>query len=169
MVKISATLKVERKGDAAKHLAKLRKELAGPKMVKVGFPAGKVAGDLITIAFWNHEGTNRAKGDVFMRNGKVGISGPIPARPFITVAMFKGRGEVKALLRKEARAIVDGKLTMSAALPTIGMVGQDLIQVQIGSNMGPPNSGMTIALKGSSKTLVDQGRMFQSVTWAIDK
>lgn len=165
---ITLTMKIERKGDGAKRIAAIRKALAGPKMVKVGFPAGKVAGDLITIAFWNHEGTNRAKGDVFMRNGKFGISGPTPARPFITRAMFHGRNELRAMMRAEAKAIVEGKLTMAAALPRLGMKGQDLIQAQIGSNMGPRNSAMTVALKGSSRTLIDQGRLFQSVTWDCD-
>jgi hypothetical protein len=45
----------------------------------------------------------------------------------------------------------------------------DLLQAQIASNMGPPNKPMTIYLKGSSKTLIDSGRMMQSVTWAIDE
>lgn len=168
---ITLTVKIERKGNAAKRIAAIRKALAGPKMVKVGFPAGKVAGDLITIAFWNHEGTSRAKGDVFYRNGKVGISGPTPARPFITRAMFHGRIELRAMMRAEAKAILrsDNPKPIRYALQRLGMKGQDLIQAQIGSNMGPPNSAMTIALKGSSRTLIDQGRMFQSVTWALDE
>jgi len=171
MVSITTRLKVEHKGvDLMRRLRKVKFSLTNdPKKVKVGFPAGKAPGDLISIAYWNHEGTNRAKGDVFMRNGKTGISGPIPPRPFITVAMFKGRRVIKMALYAETKALFDGKSDLKKSMTRLGMAGQDLIQVQIGSGMGPANSPMTIFLKGSSKTLVDNGRMFQSVTWDFDK
>lgn len=170
-MRIVPTLKVERKKDGRGTIKKIEAALRGPSKVKVGFPAGKVAGDLVTIAFWNHEGTNRAKGDVFFKNGKLGFSGPIPPRPFITVAMFKGRGEIKAMIRAEAKRLVfaGNAAPMRYALERIGMMGASLIQDQIGSNMGPPNSPMTVELKGSSATLIDSGRMRQSVTWVLDK
>lgn len=171
MPSVSVSVKIERKGaDLEKRLKQIKDALAkGPTKVKVGFPAGKAPGDVIAYAFYNHEGTNRAKGDVFFKNGKFGISGPIPPRPFITVAMFKGRGAIRMHLRAEAKAIFNGKADLKASLTRVGMLGQDLIQTQIGSNMGPANSPMTIELKGSSKTLVDSGRMLGSVTWDFDK
>jgi len=162
-------MKVERKGDASKTFKNIIQSTKGPTKVKVGFPSGKAPGDLISIAYWNHEGTNRAKGDVFMRNGKIGISGPIPPRPFITVAMYKGRRQIRYFLSATAKAMLQGKADLKTGLTKLGMTGQDMIQVQIGSNMGPANSGMTIHLKGSSRTLADSGRMFQSVTWDFDK
>ncbi len=168
---ISVTVKVERRGvDLEKRLKQIREALTkGPQKVKVGFPAGKAPGDVIAYAFYNHEGTNRAKGDVFFKGGKFGISGPIPPRPFITVAMFKGRGRIRAHLRAEFKAILAGKVDLKASLTRGGMLGQDLIQMQIGSNMGPANSPMTIELKGSSRTLIDSGRMLGSVTWDYDR
>ena len=162
-------MKGERKGDASKTFKEILKATKGPTKVKVGFPSGKAPGDLISIAYWNHEGTDRAKGDVFMRNDKVGISGPIPPRPFITVAMYKGRRQIRYFLGATAKAMLQGKADLKTGLTKLGMTGQDMIQVQIGSGMGPANSPMTIYLKGSSKTLVDNGRMFQSVTWDLDK
>lgn len=140
-----------------------------PPLVKVGFPAGKVAGDLISIAYWNHEGTSRAKGDVFFKNGKFGMSGPIPPRPFIQVAMYAGQGEIRTFIRAEAKAIMQGKGDIRRSLERIGIMGAQLIEDQIGSNMAPANSPMTIELKGSSATLIDTGRMRQSVTWKIDE
>lgn len=162
-------MKVERKGDASKTFKNIIQSTKGPTKVKVGFPSGKAPGDLISIAYWNHEGTNRAKGDVFMRNGKIGISGPIPPRPFITVAMYKGRRQIRYFLSATAKAMLQGKADLKTGLTKLGMTGQDMIQIQIGSNMGPANSPMTIYLKGSSGTLRDSGRMFQSVTWDFDK
>lgn len=166
MFRVSVAIAKKGDGERLKKIINAMKEPS--PMVKVGFPAGKVSGDVVTIAYWNHEGTNRAKGDVFFRNGKVGISGPIPPRPFITIAMFKHRAQFRSFMRAQAKAIVEGKTTFAQALPKLGMMGQDAIQTTITSGVGPPNSPMTIALKGSSKTLVDQGRMLQSVTWALD-
>lgn len=166
MFRVTVDIRKSGEGDRLKKLiTALSKH---PPMVKVGFPAGKVAGDLVSIAYWNHEGTSRASGDVFFRNGKVGISGPIPPRPFITIAMFKHKAEFVGWMRAQAKQILKGATTIDAALPKLGMMGQDAIQTTITSGVGPPNSPMTIALKGSSKTLVDTGRMVQSVTWALD-
>lgn len=166
MFRISLT--VSTNGDGARFKKIIRSMKEPSPMVKVGFPAGKVAGDVVTIAYWNHEGTNRAKGDVFFRNGKVGISGPIPPRPFITIAMFKHMAQFRTFMRVQAKAVIEGKATFAQALPKLGALGQDAIQATISSGVGPPNSPMTIALKGSSKTLVYQGRMLESVTWALD-
>lgn len=169
MVSIRAKLTVSRKGDLSKRLKQLEKDLKGPLGVKVGFPAGAAPGDLISIAYWNHEGTNRAKGDVFFANGQFGISGPIPPRPFITQAMWKGRGEIKALMKSQAIKIFNGNATLSASLPVLGLKGQDVIQKTISSGSFKPNSAMTVYLKGSSKPLIDTSRMLGGVTWKIDK
>lgn len=167
MIQITTTL--EKSGDLKGRLQKILSGLKGPTKVKVGFPAGKVAGDLISIAYWNHEGTSRAKGDVFFRNGKFGISGPIPPRPFLTFAMMKGKGQIRAFVRQEAKALIKGDAQVRQSLERIGDMGARLIQAQIGSSMGPANSPMTVALKGSSATLIDTGRMLQAVTWKVDE
>ena len=150
------TVQAERKGDAKAMLERVLREFAKAKgneaKVKVGFPKGKSAGDIIAIAVYNHEGTSRG----------------IPPRPFITKAFFKARGELKTFLRAEAHGILTGKVTLAQALPRLGIWGQQQIQDQIGSNMPPKNAVSTIRQKGSSKTLIDTGRMRQSVTWAIE-
>jgi hypothetical protein len=165
---IRATVSVQRNGEFEKRLEQIVKNAKGPASVKVGLPAGKVSPSVIQIGFWNHEGTNRAKGDVFFRNGKVGISGPIPARPFITVAMFKGRGQIRAQLRNIAKKVVEGKALLPQEMELLGQFGADLIKDQISSGMGPPNSAMTVALKGSAQTLNDTGRLVASVTHEVE-
>ena len=170
MIQITADVKTLESSGFKRALEALRLiAKKAPPLVKVGFPAGKVAGDLISIAYWNHEGTSRAKGDVFFRNGKFGISGPIPPRPFIQVAMYAGQGEIRTFIRAEAKAIMQRKGDIRRSLERLEIMGAQLIEDQIGSNMGPVNSPMTIALKGSSATLIDTGRMRQSVTWKIDE
>lgn len=165
---ISVSITTKEKGDLGKHIAKMLKAANGPKAVKVGFPAGASPGDVIDIAFWNHYGTSRAKGDVFFRNGMVGISGPIPARPFISVAMWQSRGEIRARMREGAKAVFNGKADLSQVLNKLGVLGSSKIQETVRGGSFAPNSPMTIQLKGSSKPLIDNGRMLAAVTWKLD-
>jgi hypothetical protein len=164
---IVTTVTVRQKGDINKKLDDIIKQLEGPKRVKVGLPAGKAPGDVIDIGFWNHEGTNRKKGDVFFSHGQFGISGPIPRRPFITVAMFRGRSQIRAAIRSVAKAAISGKTPLKTGLEKVGMLGADLIRKTIDGGGFAPNSGMTVKLKGSSKPLVDTGRLRASVTHEV--
>lgn len=152
---------IQRRGDAQSLLRRILGQFIASRNagqnVKVGFPAGRSASDLIAIAFYNHEGT-----------GGGGWGGPIPPRPFITRAMHQGRSELRTFMRAEARNIILGRITVEQSLMRLGIWGQRAIQDQIGSNMAPANSSATVALKGSNRTLVDTGRLRSSVTWTID-
>jgi hypothetical protein len=50
----------------------------------------------------------------------------------------------------------------------LGIFGADLIKAQIGASMGPPNSAMTVALKGSAQTLNDTGRLVASIKHEVE-
>lgn len=152
MVAIRAKVTLRRRGDLRGHIQKIEKAVAGPTKVKVGLPAGASPADLVQIAVWNHYGTSRG----------------IPPRPFITVAMFKGRGEIRANLRKVAYQVTVNGRPMTPELQKLGAFGAGKIQDQIASNMPPPNAASTIAQKGSSGTLIDTGRLRQSITWQLD-
>lgn len=152
MVAIRTKVTVRRRGDLRGHIMKVEKALDGPTKVKVGLPAGKSPADVLSIAVWNHFGTSRG----------------IPSRPFITAAMFKGRGQIRMSLRKVAYDVTVNAKPLTPSLQKLGQFGVDLIQAQIASNMPPPNAASTVAQKGSSRTLIDTGRMRQSMTWALD-
>lgn len=149
MIRITTT--VTSKGDFREKLEKIEQAFKGRKAVKVGFPAGKSKGDVVAVAVYNHNGTSRG----------------IPPRPFITMAMFKGRPKLREKLRNEAKKIVNGQQSVEKALPVIGLLGEGMIKKQIRSNMPPPNKASTLRRKKSTKTLIDTGRMMQSVTWEI--
>lgn len=149
---IRAKVTHRHRGDLRGHVLKIEKALAGPKKVKVGLPAGKADKDLVSIAVWNHFGTSRG----------------IPPRPFITVAMFKSRGEIRANLRRVAYSVTVNGKPLTPELQKLGAFGAGKIQDQIASNMPPPNAPSTIRQKGSSTTLIDSGRMRQSITWELD-
>jgi hypothetical protein len=153
MVTLRTKVTLRRRGNLANHLAKIEKGVQGPKAVKVGFPKGKADADVVSIAIWNHFGRPRG----------------IPARPFITIAMFKNRRQIRAALRKIAEGTVQTGTPLATQMPKLGALGTGMIQDQIAANTPPPNAPSTIRQKGSSRTLIDTGRMRQSVTWEIDK
>lgn len=153
MVQIRTKVTLRRRGNLANHIAKIEKAVEGPKAVKVGFPKGKADDDVVSIAIWNHFGTSRG----------------IPARPFITIAMFKNRRQIRAALRKIAEGTVQNGMPLAVQMPKLGALGAGKIQDQIAANTPPPNAPSTIRQKGSTATLIDTGRMRQSVTWEIDK
>lgn len=139
-------------GNIAKQLA------GGPKTVKVGFPAGAVGSDIVQRAIWNHYGTRGG------RSGG-GWGGPIPARPFLSIAMRSNRKKYQNLMSSAAHSIFTGSGTPKEMLSKLGILAQGDIQAEITSLDSPPNSPVTIKLKGSSNPLIASGEMRSRVTW----
>ena len=159
---LSVSVKVKRRGDAGAWLAGFEKRTKGPHAVKAGFPAGSPV-DIVQIAIWNHFGT---AGRTPRRGG---WGGPIPSRPFITVAVFRHRREIRAMLRRLYQDIIEGRTTAEHGLRLVGQYGVSIIQETIARGLPPANSELTIKLKGSGKnTLNNEGRMRGSVGWAYD-
>ncbi|MBX4889775.1 hypothetical protein [Rhizobium bangladeshense] len=155
------TIGVKRKAVGSVY-ANLGKSLKGPKQVKVGFPAGEADQDNINKAVWNEFGT---------RGGASGggWGGPIPERPFMRNALRDNRGKYRDALRSSAAKILTGKTQLRTVLSKLGILAQGDVQGEITSLMSPPNSPVTVALKGSSKPLIDSGEMRGAVTYKVDQ
>ena len=133
----------------------------GPKRVKVGFPAGEASSDIIMRAIWNHYGTaGGASGG--------GWGGPIPPRPFLLNSVRKNRSKYLTAMRSSAAQIIRGRSSLSEVLTKLGIVGQGDVQQEITDLRTPPNSPVTIRLKGSSNPLIDTGEMRSKVTCKVD-
>lgn len=126
----------------------------GPTRVKVGFPAGTANVDK---AIWNEFGT---------RGG--GWGGPIPERPFMRNAMRDNGRKYEDAMKSSVAALLSSKTTIKVVLSKLGVMASGDIQKEITALKSPPNSPVTIALKGSSNPLIDTGEMRASVTWKID-
>lgn len=112
--------------------------------VKVGYQvgSGRVDGvDILDIAIWNHFGTQN-----------------IPARPFMHDAAINYADMIGAAMAHVATKVQLGAATADVALATIGQMHQDQIAETIRSGNFTPNAPSTIARKGSSVPLVDEGR-----------
>ncbi len=134
----------------------------GPSKVKVGFPAGASDGMNISKAVWQEFGT---------RGGASGggWGGPIPERPFMRNTMRNNSGKYRSALRAEAPLILRGDRTMTVTLKKLGIVAEQDVKSEITSLSSPPNSPVTIAIKGSSNPLIDTGEMRAAVTHKLDE
>ena len=123
---------------------RMLKELAD-KEVRIGFQHGKATeengADVCDVAAWNELGTER-----------------MPSRPFLRKSVDENESKINAFLQSKKKDLVRG---VSAE--------QDLIQEKITDGDFAPNAEATIRQKGSSKPLIDSGRMRQSVNYVIQK
>lgn len=130
----------------------LPSSIKGPRRVKVGFPAGAADGGNISKAVWNEFGT---------RGGASGggWGGPIPERPFMRNAVRGSQGKWRDALKTSAAKILRGDTNTHVVMLKLGIQAVGDIQKEITSLASPPNSPVTIALKGSSNPLIDTGEM----------
>jgi HK97 gp10 family phage protein len=91
----------------------------------------------------------------------------IPERSFIRTAFDENIGQIENIAADQYGKIIDGDIAIRQGLGIIGQVITALIQRKIQEIRFPPNSPATIAMKGSSKPLIDFGQMVKSVTYAI--
>ena len=121
--------------------------------VRIGFQRGDVVDengvDLCDIAMWNELGTSRS-----------------PARPFIRQTVDHHESEITAMLTRQKAALLNGS-GAKEILNRIGLEVKDLMQTEIITGEFVPNAPSTIRKKGSSRPLVDTGRMRQSVNYVI--
>jgi hypothetical protein len=142
-------------------LRKILPPKRGKAIVKVGFPSGSASADNVAKAVYNEFGT---------RGGASGggWGGPIPERPFMRNTMRNNRGKYKNALTVSARKILDGTAQVDGVLRLLGNDTVGDIQEEIVSLSSPPNSPVTVAMKGSSNPLVDTGEMVGGVTFKVE-
>lgn len=91
----------------------------------------------------------------------------IPERSFIRSAFDENLSLIESFVEKQYGKIIDGTSTTDQALGTIGKVIESMVKTKIRQIQFPPNAKRTIALKGSSKPLIDFGNMISAVRYVI--
>ena len=123
--------------------------------VRVGFQAGEAqeedGTDICEVAAYNELGTEH-----------------IPARPFLRKSVDENANKINSFMKAKVRDLTQG-VSGEQVLKEIGIFQKDFIQEKITSGGFAPNADSTIAKKGSSKPLIDTGRMRQSVNYVIQK
>ena len=125
-------------------------------VVDVGIQSDAGAGEdgtpIAAYAAWNELGT---------------ADGHVPERPFMRSTFDETVGQLNALAGRLIGGVMDGKIAPRQAASLLGEQHETDIKRKIGSGVPPPNHPMTIKAKGSSKTLIDDGTMRQSVRYEI--
>lgn len=133
---------------------RMLKEIAD-KEVRIGFQHGKATEedgtDVCDVAAWNELGTVN-----------------MPSRPFLRKSVDENEGKINSFLQSKMKDLVRG-VSAEQVLKEIGIFQKDLIQEKITEGSFTPNAESTVRQKGSSKPLIDSGRMRQSVNYVIQK
>lgn len=133
---------------------RMLKEIAD-KEVRIGFQHGKATEedgtDVCDVAAWNEFGTVN-----------------MPSRPFLRKSVDENEGKINSFLQSKMKDLVRG-VSAEQVLKEIGIFQKDLIQEKITEGSFAPNAESTVRQKGSSKPLIDSGRMRQSVNYVIQK
>lgn len=124
--------------------------------VKVGLPRG--AGEY-------PDGTSVILVGIIHEFGAPGAG--IPMRSFLRAGIAEADAEIRSLIRKVAKAALDGRIQEIQALELLGTRAVSIVQRKIVSGPFEPNDPRTIARKGSSSPLQDTGLLKQSITYEV--
>jgi len=135
--------------------------------VKVGVTedvGGQTIGSatLAQIGAWNELGV---LGPPMSQNG--GGKWFIPPRPFIRGFVDGKREQIAKTLEKLANLVTGGKLKADVAMARLGEYGQSGVKSYIRAGDFTPNADSTIAKKGSSKPLIQNGTLRNSIRYQI--
>lgn len=92
----------------------------------------------------------------------------IPERSFIRSTFDAQRAKYGAILKKLLPRVLEGKLDVVAMFDLIGQqIVSDINHKVRVEGVPPPLKPATIARKGSSRALIDTGRMLAALTWTV--
>lgn len=143
------TIKVKDHG-----LAELRQAMIGlhRAVVEVGIQ-GKQGQDLLMKASVNEFGSD---------------DGHTPERSFLRSTLHENRDKYAGALKRLARKVAKGDLTMQAGLDLFGQAVVRDVQRRIRSGIDPVNARATIAKKGSATPLIDSSQMINSIRHVVN-
>lgn len=148
-------------GEIARVVSELRKVRGA--VVKVG-----VLGEDANIVRTSRTGGSMTLGEIAQVNEFGSRDGRIPARPFMRNTWDALKPELRALQRRTLERIAAGTMGVEQGLGLIGEWFAGAVKKTITAGVPPPNAPRTIALKGSSKPLIDTGQLRQSITHVVE-
>ena len=146
-------------------------QTGGDKMAKFLKEAGKGGIGAVHLGFIESgtydDGTKISQVAADNEFGTEKTSGPVvPERPFFRQAIV----EIKKTSHRVIIRNMDRRRMVinERAGKILGAWMQGVLQESIYDLREPPNSPVTIAMKGSSNPLIDTGTMVTAVTWRLD-
>ena len=122
----------------------------------------------VEVAVGILEGSTNREGTSIAYYGAVNEYGiDVPERSFMRSSFDENLSKIQNDMNQQAGLVITGQSTVKAALSAIGMKHTDRVKRKIGSNIQPPNHPETIRRKKSSRTLIDNGDMINSVHYIV--
>lgn len=91
----------------------------------------------------------------------------IPQRSFLRETFAKKQNEVKKKSAQAAAGFVKGRLSLARALDNLGQWAAAQVKASIAAGIMPENAPSTVKQKGSSKPLVNTGRLLNAITHKV--
>jgi hypothetical protein len=93
----------------------------------------------------------------------------IPARPFMRHTADEQEAKLQQYARRLIGPMLDGKMSVDAVLSAVGMWYQSAMRrtIRNSKSWATPNAPATIALKGSSTPLIDDGVLVATIDYEI--
>lgn len=99
---------------------------------------------------------------------RAGTTIKIPERSFLRSAIDENRRRIVRFVDQQAiNLIVKQSQGIKRTLRLLGLFGVKLVKEKIVKGPFVPNAPATIRKKGSSKPLIDKGRLFGSITFKV--
>ena len=96
--------------------------------------------------------------------------GNTPARRWLTKGIEDNGMAVQAAMAATARAILDQRVSKQTAVDNLGADVADIVRAHVNSANFPPALKVeTVRRKGHAKTMVDSGKMKDSITHRVNK
>lgn len=83
----------------------------------------------------------------------------------MAIAAEEGRQVIKVLVARTWLSVLRGKRQPAEILELVGLKHASQVQGVIQAGVEPGNADYTKIRKGSSRTLIDQGQLVQSITY----
>ena len=91
----------------------------------------------------------------------------IPPRPFLTQTLYQKREEIAKAQRQALLSIITFKSKPKVAFSKVGAIAASLVKRGITIGKWKGNAESTKRKKGSSKPLIDTGRLRASITYEV--
>lgn len=117
----------------------------------------------VTIGIHAEEGSELA---VIAASHEFGTD-TVPERSFLRATLDEQDGAYREATADAIRSVLDGKRSAQVALERLGLRVVRDVRGKIRSGLDPALAPATIAAKGSSKPLIDTGRLLRSITYQV--
>ncbi len=126
-------------------------------------------GVLGAVADMPHKNSNDTIGNVALHNEFGSDDGHVPPRPFIRNSiMWNNRAYIKRLLAQVSVKVTFQKVSRFVAMADVGRAAVELVKKTILAGVQPANAQATIDKKGHGDTLIEDGQLYDSISYVIE-